>query len=1109
MKRLIDFSSRFRILKGGKISMVVSALLAGVTISYAAPSGGVVTSGTANISQNGNTTNITQSTQKATINWNKFNIAQNETVNFKQPNSSSITLNRVIGNERSVINGALNANGQVWILNSNGVLFGKNASINTAGLLATTAKLSDNDFNIGNYNFKNSSSNSVINLGTINISNEAYAVLAGKEVTNEGSIKAVKGKIHLVGADEYSINLNGNSLLNLTVKKGILDSIVKNSGSIKADSGEIYLTTNAVNELLKGVVNNTGVIEANSMGELTGKVELFAHGGEAQVGGSILATDGFVETSGREFTFNGANIITSNWLIDPVNITIDATLATAIQTALDTADVTITTDGSNTPDTSSGESVGDGNINVNANITTNALASDKTLSLLAHNNIVFADGVSIDASQNSNANKLNVILTADKDNNGTGQVILTGATGNTIITNNGDLTINNQVDSNVDGETPFTINAGTGKVTLYDDLGQNKKLKSLTVTAASLDLGTKLHYINTLNEQVYNAVVNSLATAQFANADFETGDTTSWTVDTTNTIYLNGGSTIAGYGTPNDDTLPTTVPTKTSNSGAYDDYTSTGTYTSQISTDTDTDGGSSSLQLTYSGGHVDEGYGVVHGPSVVSDNTVSLQEGDGVSFKWKAAGGSDAYDVFGYILNVDTGETQAILNQTGANASASTSWASASVTATKAGNYKFIFIAGSWDASGGKALGANLYIDNIATYSNKTFSGSSVTFNSPLNANQSEVQIKADKVNLNANVTGTNILKINQRTAGNGIELGGATNSDTSVLDITTDDMAKIGNFSKVVFGDDTTGKITTKGDITAAYNLTLIGKTAGVEIANELNIGTKTLTIESNSDVTDTGTGHVIAKNLNLKGTGNFTLDNDNNDVDVLAAGTKDSPIGKLIYKDADDVTIGKVDDSKGINAKDTIEVTTLTSNINVTEDVITNKENSDAIKLNANGTVSKGNSYVGPKKVPATVEVEVKDTRPDEIKKVITTIANNTTTNVVLPKIINNPKVKVSQNQTPQANTNIAKSVGINNGNISIVSKTNDGENANKVITLSEIKIAMKDDNTKNTTPSNKQKDVRVPLSSDSVIDLVNGGVKLPEGVDQLFYVVENEGK
>ncbi|WP_375725065.1 filamentous hemagglutinin N-terminal domain-containing protein [Arcobacter sp. KX21116] len=1103
MKRLIDFSSRFRILKGGKISMVVSALLAGVTISYAAPSGGVVTSGTANISQNGNTTNITQSTQKATINWNKFNIAQNETVNFKQPNSSSITLNRVIGNERSVINGALNANGQVWILNSNGVLFGKNASINTAGLLATTAKLSDNDFNIGNYNFKNSSSNSVINLGTINISNEAYAVLAGKEVTNEGSIKAVKGKIHLVGADEYSINLNGNSLLNLTVKKGILDSIVKNSGSIKADGGEIYLTTNAVNELLKGVVNNTGVIEANSMGELTGKVELFAHGGEAQVGGTISATDGFVETSGKDFTFNGANIVTSNWLIDPVNITIDSSLASAIQSALDTADVTITTDGSNTPDTSAtgtnSESAGDGDININSNITTNALNSDKTLTLLADNNIVFADGISIDAGQNSNTNKLNVILTADKDNNGNGQVILSGATGNTIITNNGDLTINNQVDSNVDGETPLTINAGTGKITLNDDLGENKKLKSLNITASSVDLGTKLHFINTLNEQVYNATINSLSTDQFVNSGFENGDTTGWTVDTTNTIYLNGGSVIAGTATPTDDVLPNTVPSQasTNNSGAYDDYTSSGTYTDKISTDTDSEGGQYSLQLTYSGGNVSAGYGVVHGPSVVSDSSVSLGKGDEVSFKWKASGGSDAYDVFGYILNVDTGETQTILNQTGATGNAATNWATASVTANKAGNYKFIFIAGSWDASGGQALGANLYIDGISTNSKKTFSGSAVTFNNPLNAHTNSLEIIADKVALNANISGSDTLTIKQKTNGNNIEIGGTTTADNSILDITSSNLANIqSGFSKVTFGDDTTAKVTTKGPIVADYNLTLIGKTAGVEISNELNIGTKTLTIESNSDVNDSGQGHIIAKNLNIKGTGDFTLDSNNNDVDVLAAGTSSSPIGKLVYRDADDLTIGKVNDSKGLNSTDNIKVSTVKDTIKVLENVTTSKQGSDVINFNGEENVSKGRSYDAPEK--DTTPETVKDNRPDEIKKVITTIANNTTTNVVLPKMINTPKVKVSQNQMPQTN-----------GNVSIVSKTINGENANKVITLSEIKTAMKDDNTKNTTPSNKQKDVRVPLSSDSVIDLVNGGVKLPEGVDQLFYVVENEGK
>ncbi|ABB44287.1 hypothetical protein Suden_1009 [Sulfurimonas denitrificans DSM 1251] len=103
MKYNPDFSSRFRILKGGKISLVVSALIGSITILSASPTGGVVTSGVANISQSGAITNITQSTNKATINWQNFSIGANETVNFAQPNVNAIALNRIVGNERSVI----------------------------------------------------------------------------------------------------------------------------------------------------------------------------------------------------------------------------------------------------------------------------------------------------------------------------------------------------------------------------------------------------------------------------------------------------------------------------------------------------------------------------------------------------------------------------------------------------------------------------------------------------------------------------------------------------------------------------------------------------------------------------------------------------------------------------------------------------------------------------------------------------------------------------------------------------------------------------------------------------------------------------------------------
>lgn len=347
-----DFSSRFRILKGGKISLVVSAILGSVIISHAAPIGGVVTSGNATIAQSGNTTNITQSTQKASINWQGFSINSNETVNFKQPNVNSITLNRVVGNERSVIDGALNANGQVWILNSNGILFNSTAKINTAGILATTKDISDADFQAGNYKFSGDSTASVVNMGTIEASDNGYVALLANTVQNDGTIKAYKGTVHLTGASEATINLNGNSIVSLTVNKGVLDALVENKGAVIADGGKIYLTTNAVDELLKGVVNNTGVLEANSIDDVTGHVEVFAHGGTANVSGTIEAIGGFIETSGKNLSVaDGTVIKAKKWLLDPENVVIESTggsdiaggsvSASAIETALISADIEI------------------------------------------------------------------------------------------------------------------------------------------------------------------------------------------------------------------------------------------------------------------------------------------------------------------------------------------------------------------------------------------------------------------------------------------------------------------------------------------------------------------------------------------------------------------------------------------------------------------------------------------------------------------------------------------------------------------------------------------------------------------------------------------------
>ena len=193
----------------------------------------------------------------------------------------------------------------------------------------------------------------------------------------------------------------------------------------------------------------------------------------------------------------------------------------------------------------------------------------------------------------------------------------------------------------------------------------------------------------------------------FTNPSFETNDFTGWTADTSNQVDL-GTSNIAGIATPNDSSDPT-------NSGGDSDVPTTkGTWTATIKSN-DKTSGSYALQLKSVSMTTQNGYDVVHGPSIYSD-TFEAENGQVIKFDWRALGGSDAYDVFGYIVNTGTNATTEILNETGSSAAGSTDWATADVTIPADGDYRFVFVAGTYDFTGGKAAGASLYIDNIQVY---------------------------------------------------------------------------------------------------------------------------------------------------------------------------------------------------------------------------------------------------------------------------------------------------------------------------------------------------------------------------------------------------------
>ena len=163
-----------------------------------------------------------------------------------------------------------------------------------------------------------------------------------------------------------------------------------------------------------------------------------------------------------------------------------------------------------------------------------------------------------------------------------------------------------------------------------------------------------------------------------------------------------GPSTIAGSATPSDNTATPTHNSQTSRGDQHAPSSSNFNYTANGNT----------LRL-YSSMTTASGGDVVHGPYVVSKEPVYVTQGSAMSFDWRAQGGSDAYDVYAYALNTDTGETINLLNQTGSGTSDS-GWQTVSVNIPTTGNYKFIFISGSFDETFGRGAGASLYIDNVS-----------------------------------------------------------------------------------------------------------------------------------------------------------------------------------------------------------------------------------------------------------------------------------------------------------------------------------------------------------------------------------------------------------
>lgn len=358
--------------KSAAVAIAIMAMSLHSSSVQAMPEQGKVVAGQGEIARpDDKTMVINQKTDRLALDWQKFNIAKDEKVHFDQNSKSAIAINRVVGDGRSIIDGSLSATGNVFVINPNGVLFGKNSSVDVGGLVASTANVTDEDMR----NFTQGKGDlglqiaagreaSVINAGTIKAEGGLVALHA-TTVENTGTIANEGGTTALAAAKNLNIAADTAGKLNFTVNSSLANAKALNSGTLQSNGGYIVMTAKSAGDVMSTVVNNTGIIEAktlhtNDKGEIlldggaSGQVEvsgtLNASGMEAgQSAGSIkvigaktivndgtnllargMIDGGKIETSGDVLNLGdnlnidakGVNGKAGEWLLDPLDVII-------------------------------------------------------------------------------------------------------------------------------------------------------------------------------------------------------------------------------------------------------------------------------------------------------------------------------------------------------------------------------------------------------------------------------------------------------------------------------------------------------------------------------------------------------------------------------------------------------------------------------------------------------------------------------------------------------------------------------------------------------------------------------------------------------------------
>src|SRR5690606_8508836 len=304
------------------VSAAVSAILSlAASGAHAGPQNGVVTAGQATISTpEANLTQIDQSSQNVSINWDSFDVAAQERVNFNQPSSDAVALNRILTQDPSLILGSITANGRVFLLNPNGMIFGQSARVNVGSLVASSLDVADADD--GRYAFSSGGAKrgDVVNQGQLIAADGGSITLLGESVRNAGLIVADYGTVNLGAGRAATLHFDGAGLVRFQIEAGVAGdgagAAVANEGEISATGGQVLLTSRQVGDVMAQAVNNSGVIRASRIDNSGGRIQLLGLDGETVNSGTLDAaaadaasTGGQVQVLGEQVLLTGTAVV--------------------------------------------------------------------------------------------------------------------------------------------------------------------------------------------------------------------------------------------------------------------------------------------------------------------------------------------------------------------------------------------------------------------------------------------------------------------------------------------------------------------------------------------------------------------------------------------------------------------------------------------------------------------------------------------------------------------------------------------------------------------------------------------------------------------------------